>query len=78
MDKGLAFFDKAGNAKTGIHAVVFKFALILCYIAMVGLEMEKADRFLKQAGMMCDMEQWDMAANRSGMLCGTFFSVNEV
>lgn len=34
MDKGLAFFDKAGNAKTGIHAVVFKFALILCYICL--------------------------------------------
>ena len=32
MDIGSAVFDEAGNAKTGIHAVVFKFALILCYI----------------------------------------------
>lgn len=24
---------------------------------MVGLEMEKAHRFLKQAGMMCNLEQ---------------------
>ena len=31
---------------------------------IVGLELEKADRFLKQANTMCDMEQWDMAANR--------------
>ena len=31
---------------------------------MVGLEMEKAHRFLKQAGMMCNLEQWDIAANR--------------
>ena len=37
--------------------------------AMVGLELEKADRFLKQAGMMCDMEQWDMAANRYYYAC---------
>ena len=36
---------------------------------MVGLEMEKADRFLNQAGMMCDMEQWDMAANRYYYAC---------
>ena len=36
---------------------------------MVGLEMEKADRFLKQAGMMCEMEQWDMAANRYYYAC---------
>ena len=36
---------------------------------MVGLEIEKADRSLKQAGMMCDMEQWDMAANRSYYAC---------
>ena len=27
---------------------------------MVGLEIEKADRFLKQADMMTDMEQWDI------------------
>ena len=31
---------------------------------IVKLEMEKADRLLKQAGMMCDLEQWDIAANR--------------
>ena len=36
---------------------------------MVGLELEKADRFLKQAGMMCDMEQWDIAANRYYYAC---------
>lgn len=36
---------------------------------MVGLEMEKADRFLKQADMMCNMEQWDMAANRYYYAC---------
>ena len=36
---------------------------------MVGLEMEKADRFLKQAGMMCEMEQWDIAANRYYYAC---------
>lgn len=36
---------------------------------MVGLEMEKADRFLKQAGIMCEMEQWDMAANRYYYAC---------
>lgn len=36
---------------------------------MVGLEIEKADRFLKQASMMCDMEQWDMAANRYYYAC---------
>ena len=35
----------------------------------VGLELEKADRFLKQAGMMCDMEQWDIAANRYYYAC---------
>jgi len=29
---------------------------------IVGLELEKADRFLNQAGMMCDMEQWDEPA----------------
>ena len=37
--------------------------------AMVGLEIEKADRFLKQAGMMTDMEQWDIAANRYYYAC---------
>ena len=37
--------------------------------ALVGLELEKADRFLKQASMMCDMEQWDMAANRYYYAC---------
>ena len=36
---------------------------------MVGLEIEKADRFLKQASMMTDMEQWDMAANRYYYAC---------
>lgn len=36
---------------------------------MVYLEMEKADRFLKQASMMCDMELWDMAANRYYYAC---------
>lgn len=36
---------------------------------MVGLEMEKADRFLKQASMMTDMEQWDIAANRYYYAC---------
>ena len=36
---------------------------------MVGLEIEKADRFLKQADMMTDMEQWDMAANRYYYAC---------
>ena len=36
---------------------------------MVGLEIEKADRFLKQAGIMCDMEQWDIAANRYYYAC---------
>ena len=36
---------------------------------MVGLEIEKADRFLNQAGMMKDMEQWDMSANRYYYAC---------
>ena len=36
---------------------------------MVSLELEKANRFLKQAGMMCDMEQWDIAANRYYYAC---------
>ena len=36
---------------------------------MVGLEIEKAERFLKQASMMCDLEQWDMAANRYYYAC---------
>ena len=36
---------------------------------MASLEIEKADRFLKQASMMCDMEQWDMAANRYYYAC---------
>ena len=31
---------------------------------MISLDIEKAERFLKQADMMTDMEQWDMAANR--------------
>lgn len=37
--------------------------------AIVGLEIEKTDRFLKQAKMMCDLEQWDMAANRYYYAC---------
>ena len=36
---------------------------------MVGLEIEKSERFLKQASMMCDLEQWDMAANRYYYAC---------
>ena len=36
---------------------------------MVGLELEKADRFLKQASMMCEIEQWDIAANRYYYAC---------
>ena len=36
---------------------------------MVGLELEKAHRFLKQAGMMCNLEQWDIAANRYYYAC---------
>lgn len=36
---------------------------------MVDLELEKANRFLKQAGMMCEMEQWDIAANRYYYAC---------
>lgn len=33
-------------------------------LTMVGLEMEKAYTFLKQADMMCELEFWDLAANR--------------
>ena len=36
---------------------------------MVGLEIEKAERFLKQADMMTDLEQWDRAANRYYYAC---------
>ena len=36
---------------------------------MVGLELEKANRFLNQAGMMCELEQWDIAANRYYYAC---------
>ena len=36
---------------------------------MVSLEMEKADRFLKQAEMMCELKQWDIAANRYYYAC---------
>jgi uncharacterized protein (UPF0332 family) len=36
---------------------------------MISLEIEKAERFLKQADMMTDMEQWDMAANRYYYAC---------
>ena len=36
---------------------------------MIALELEKANRFIKQAGMMCEMEQWDIAANRYYYAC---------
>lgn len=36
---------------------------------MVSLEMEKAHRFLNQAEMMCELEQWDIAANRYYYSC---------
>lgn len=36
---------------------------------MVGLQMEKANRFLGQAEMARGLEQWDMAANRYYYAC---------
>ena len=36
---------------------------------MVGLQMEKANRFLNQARMVSDMQQWDLAANRYYYAC---------
>ena len=37
--------------------------------AVVGLELEKADRFLKQAEMARSWQQWDLAANRYYYAC---------
>ena len=31
---------------------------------MVGLQMEKSNRFMNQAEMVSKMQQWDLAANR--------------
>ena len=36
---------------------------------MVCLQMEKANHFLQQADMMCDLQQWDIAANRYYYAC---------
>ena len=36
---------------------------------MVGLQMEKANRFLEQAEMVRDLQQWDLAANRYYYAC---------
>ena len=36
---------------------------------IVGLELEKANRFLEQAEMVRSMQQWDMAANRYYYAC---------
>ena len=36
---------------------------------MVTLQMEKANRFLNQAEMVRDMQQWDLAANRYYYAC---------
>ena len=36
---------------------------------MVALEIEKAHRFLNQAQMVLDMQQWDLAANRYYYAC---------
>ncbi|MBO7140274.1 MAG: HEPN domain-containing protein [Prevotella sp.] len=36
---------------------------------IVGLQMEKANHFLQQADMMCDLQQWDIAANRFYYAC---------
>jgi len=36
---------------------------------IVGLELEKANLFLKQADLMQEMQQWDMAANRYYYAC---------
>jgi len=37
--------------------------------AMVGLELEKAERFLQQAKMVRELQQWDLAANRYYYAC---------
>ena len=37
--------------------------------AIVGLELEKADRFLNQAEMARSWQQWDLAANRYYYAC---------
>ena len=36
---------------------------------MVGLQMEKANRFLDQAEMVRGLQQWDLAANRYYYAC---------
>lgn len=36
---------------------------------MVGLEMEKAHKFMDQAHLMCTQEIWDLAANRYYYAC---------
>ena len=36
---------------------------------IVGLQMEKAHHLLHQADMMCELEQWDIAANRFYYAC---------
>lgn len=36
---------------------------------MVSLELEKANHLLKQADMMCELQQWDIAANRFYYAC---------
>ena len=36
---------------------------------MVGLQIEKANRFLQQAEMVRDLQQWDLAANRYYYAC---------
>lgn len=36
---------------------------------MVGLQMEKANRFMEQAEMVRDLQQWDLAANRYYYAC---------
>ena len=36
---------------------------------LIKLELEKADHFLKQADMMCNIQQWDIAANRYYYAC---------
>lgn len=36
---------------------------------MVSLELEKAERFLQQAEMVRELQQWDLAANRYYYAC---------
>ena len=36
---------------------------------MVGLQMDKANRFMTQAEMVSKMQQWDLAANRYYYAC---------